>query len=40
MGRSMMYSNFGSLSIYKDPDPRVMCSLPALALPEQETDTL
>lgn len=38
LGRSMVYSNFGALSIYKDPDPRVMCSLPALALPEQETD--
>ena len=39
LGRSMVYSNFGALSIYKDPDPRVMCSLPPLALPEQETDT-
>ncbi len=39
LGRSMIYSNFGALSIYKDPDPRVMCSLPPLALPEQETDT-
>ena len=40
LGRSMMYSNFGALCIYKDPDPRVMCSLPPLALPRQETDTL
>lgn len=40
LGRSMMYSNFGALSIYKDPDPRIMCSLPPLTLPEQETDTL
>ncbi len=40
LGRSMMYSNFGALNIYKDPDPRVMCSLPPLSLPEPETDTL
>lgn len=40
LGRSMMYSNFGALSIYKDPDPRVMCSLPPLSLPQPESDTL
>lgn len=40
LGRSMMYSSFGALSIYKDPDPRVMCSLPPLSLPEPESDTL
>ena len=39
LGRSMMYSSFGALSIYKDPDPRVMCSLPPLSLPEPESDT-
>ncbi len=37
LGRSMNYSNFGALSIYKDPDPRVMCSLPTLRIPQQET---
>lgn len=40
LGRSMMYSNFGALSIYKDPDPRIMCSLPPLPLPKQQADTL
>ena len=38
LGRSLMYSNFGALSIYKDPDPRVMCSLPPLNIPQTETD--
>ena len=38
LGRSLMYSNFGALSIYKDPDPRVMCSLPPLSIPQTETD--
>ena len=28
LGRSLKYNNFGALNIYKDPDPRVMCSLP------------
>ena len=38
LGRSLMYSNFGALSIYKDPDPRVMCSLPPISIPQQEID--
>lgn len=36
LGRSMKYSNFGALNIYKDPDPRVMCSLPPLSIPQPE----
>ena len=36
LGRSMKYSSFGALSIYKDPDPRVMCSLPPLSIPQPE----
>lgn len=39
LGRSMKYSSFGALSIYKDPDPRVMCSLPPLSIPPSETVT-
>lgn len=34
LGRSLSFDNFGALSMYKDPDPRVMCSLPPLTLPE------
>lgn len=34
LGRSLSYDNFGALSMYKDPDPRVMCSLPPLTLPD------
>lgn len=33
LGRALPYDNFGALSIYKDPDPRVMCSLPPLNFP-------
>lgn len=36
LGRSMSYDNFGALCIYKDPDPRVMCSLPPLTPPDSE----
>jgi hypothetical protein len=36
LGRSMKYSNFGALNIYKDPDPRVLCSLPPLSIPQPE----
>lgn len=36
LGRSMKYSNFGALNIYKEPDPRVMCSLPPLSIPQPE----
>ena len=36
LGRSMKYSNFGALNIYKDPDPRGMCSLPPLSIPQPE----
>ena len=38
LGRSVKYSNFGALSMYKDPDPRVMCSLPSLSIPQPQTD--
>lgn len=34
LGRSLSYDNFGALNMYKDPDPRVMCSLPPLTQPE------
>lgn len=34
LGRSLSYDSFGALCSYKDPDPRVMCSLPALNLPD------
>ncbi|MBE6416795.1 MAG: hypothetical protein E7032_09785 [Akkermansiaceae bacterium] len=33
LGRNLSYDGFGSLCIYKDPDPRVMCSLPPLNMP-------
>lgn len=33
LGRSMKYDSFGALTIYKDPDPRVMCCLPVPELP-------
>lgn len=36
LGRNMSYDSFGALSIYKDPDPRVMCGLPPLPLPTVE----
>ena len=36
LGRSMPYSNFGALSIYKDPDPRILCNLPPLSIPRPE----
>lgn len=36
LGRSLTYNGFGALSIYKEPDPRVMCSLPPLDLPSSE----
>lgn len=36
LGRTMPYDNFGALSIYKDPDPRVLCSLPRLKAPATE----
>lgn len=34
LGRLLSYNQFGALCIYKDPDPRVMCSLPPLPLPD------
>ena len=36
LGRPLKYNGFGALSIYKDPDPRVMCSLPPLDLPSSQ----
>ena len=36
MGRSLSYDNFGALSIYKDPNPRVLCGLPQLTVPTAE----
>lgn len=33
LGRPLNYNNFGALSIYKDPDPRILCGLPLLAPP-------
>lgn len=36
LGRTMRYNSFGALSIYKDPDPRVLCGLPALEVPVME----
>ena len=36
LGRSLKYNGFGALSVYKEPDPRVMCSLPPLDLPSSE----
>ncbi len=34
LGRSEKYNSFGALSIFKDPDPRILCSLPALPQPQ------
>ncbi len=36
LGRSMSYDSFGALSIFKDPDPRVMCALPPLPRPDSD----